>query len=211
MQTGPNLLAVWMQPPPDFEDEFHGWYENEHMAERMALPGFLGVRRYVNLDTEPKFLALYELATGDALYSDEYKEARKNSTPLTRKVGQTVTTLLRCEYEQIKSIGPNPIEPAPYLLVVKMETDAEHDEELNRWYNEEHLAALAGVPGCLGARRYRATLGEPKYMAVYELTSPDVRTSAEWRAAADTPWTQKMRPHFHRMTGEMGQLIGTVE
>jgi hypothetical protein len=96
-------------------------------------------------------------------------------------------------------------------MVVKMETDAEHDEELNRWYNEEHLAALAGVPGCTGARRYRATEGEPRYLAVYELTSSEIPASAAWRAAADTPWTIRMRPHFHRLSSDLGQLIKTVE
>jgi hypothetical protein len=28
------------------------------------------------------------------------------------------------------------------------------------------------------------------------MRAPEVSRSAEWRKAADTPWTQKLRPHF---------------
>jgi hypothetical protein len=50
----------------------------------------------------------------------------------------------------------------------------------------------------LCARRYRGT-GERKYLALYHLTNPDVSRSDAWRKAADTPWTQRLRPQFHDM------------
>ena len=73
---------------------------------------------------------------------------------------------------------------------------AEHDHEFNEWYNTEHIPALGSVPGTLCARRYRGMGGTQRYVALYHLTTPDVVRSAEWKKAADTPWTQKMRPHF---------------
>lgn len=33
------------------------------------------------------------------------------------------------------------------LLVVMADVDPEHEEDLNGWYNEEHLPALLKVPG----------------------------------------------------------------
>ena len=50
-----------------------------------------------------------------------------------------------------------------------------------------------------GERRYRGTGGTQRYVALYHLASPEVVRSAEWKKAADTPWTQKMRPHFRDM------------
>src|SRR6266542_5871103 len=102
MQTGEGVLAVWMQPPPEFEAEFNGWYDNEHIAERMALPGFLGARRYINLRDGPKYIAIYELEDLGAMTSDAYQKVRSNPTPLTRKVGAFVTTNIRNEYQQLK-------------------------------------------------------------------------------------------------------------
>jgi hypothetical protein len=58
-----------------------------------------------------------------------------------------------------------------------------------------------------GARRYRATAGAPKYLAVYELASADVRQSDAWRKAADSPWTLKMRPKHRNLATNLGQLL----
>jgi hypothetical protein len=36
-------------------------------------------------------------------------------------------------------------------------------------------------------------------VALYHFASPDVPSSAEWRKAADTQWTKRLRPHFRDM------------
>ena len=52
------------------------------------------------------------------------------------------------------------------------------------------------MPGTLSARRYRGTGATQRYVALYHLASPDVVRSDAWRSAANTPWTEKMRPYF---------------
>lgn len=209
-----GLLAVWMDTPADREEDFNRWYNEEHLKDRMAFPGFLRVRRYLSLNGPPKYVALYDV-TDEAMTSEAYLHARKNPTPWTQRVTAAVTANLRNEFKLVKSVGESPATPAPYLLMVSLETDDEHDAELQRWYDEEHLAALQSVPGCHSARRYRGTdvaPGFPKNLALYELDSPDVRTSAAWKTAADTPWTLKMRTHFlPNRRDTMGQLIKVVE
>jgi hypothetical protein len=34
-----GLLAVWMEPPPESEEDFNRWYDEEHLADRISLPG----------------------------------------------------------------------------------------------------------------------------------------------------------------------------
>jgi len=51
------------------------------------------------------------------------------------------------------------------------------------------------LSGC-AARRFRAVLGEQKYLAIYHLRSPAVVESNEWREAVETPWTRSIRPHM---------------
>ncbi|HLG12511.1 MAG TPA: hypothetical protein VI876_12195 [Dehalococcoidia bacterium] len=209
-----GLLAVWMDLPQPLEDDFNRWYNEEHLVDRMAFPGFQRVRRYVSVNGAPKYVALYDV-TDEAMTSEPYVHARKNPTPWTQKVTGACTTNIRNEYRLVKSIGESPSTPAPYLLMVCLETDDEHDAELNRWYDEEHLAALQSVSGCHSAKRYRGTdiaTGFPKNLAIYELDAPEVRTSAAWKTAADTPWTLKMRTYFRpNRRDTMGQLIKTIE
>jgi len=205
MSEGTGLLAVWMDVAAENEGDLNRWYETEHLSERMAVPGFLTARRYVSQEGEPKFVALYDLEAPAVLQSDAYMQIRRNATPLTREVGRMLKANVRNEYELLKSIGA--WDAAPYTLLVRLETEPAHDAELNRWYDEEHLAALAGVPGVSGARRYRALVGTPKYLAVYQLAAPDVAQSDAWRKAADTPWTLKMRPLFKNQGRNVARLI----
>jgi hypothetical protein len=85
---------------------------------------------------------------------------------------------------------------AAALFLIAMNITPEHESDFNKWYNEEHVPALGAVPGTLRARRYRGTGATQRYLALYHFSSPEVRNSAEWRKAADTPWTHRLRPHF---------------
>jgi len=84
------------------------------------------------------------------------------------------------------------------MLAVAINVGPEVEAEFNDWYNQEHLPQLGSVPGVLTARRFRASGPdiENKYLALYHMTSLDVTRSDAWSKAANTPWTEKMRPHF---------------
>jgi hypothetical protein len=71
-QTG--LLLVMIEIDPAYEDDFNRWYREEHYPERMACPGFLSGRRFVAVEGEPKYLAIYDLASPDVLASEDYKK-----------------------------------------------------------------------------------------------------------------------------------------
>jgi hypothetical protein len=83
------------------------------------------------------------------------------------------------------------------LLLVMIDIDPEHEEELERWYNEEHLGERLNVPGFLTARRFMAVEGKPKYLALYDLESPEVMQSAAYkRIRYASEWTRRMEPRF---------------
>jgi hypothetical protein len=208
------LLGVWMDPTPDREDDLNRWYAEEHFPDRLAMPGWLRGRRYVSLEGEHKYVALYDLEDLGALSSPTYREAQANSTPWTRQVVDNLAGFTRTEYELLQSIGESPKGGAPYALFVRLETDAEHDAELNQWYEQEHLPAIAGVPGCLAARRYRMTAGSEdsvKYMMIYEAADRDTIRNDAWNKAAGTEWTLRMRPHFRNRKDNIVQLIASLD
>jgi hypothetical protein len=83
------------------------------------------------------------------------------------------------------------------VLINAMNVDPAHETEFNKWYDEEHIPLLSAVPGCKLARRYRGvSSSSQKYVALYHLESPQVVETAAWKKAVDTPWTEKVRPHF---------------
>lgn len=80
------------------------------------------------------------------------------------------------------------------LLFVMMGIAPEHEDELNRWYDEEHLPERKDCEGFLSARRYEAISGSPKYLAVYDLKTVDVLESPQYRAltAEVSPRTKRI-------------------
>ena len=214
MKEAKALLGVWMDAAPEREEDLNRWYAEEHFPDRLSMPGWLRGRRYVSLEGEHKYVALYELEDLSALTSPQYKDAQANSTPWTRQVVDNLRGFTRTEYELLQSVGTPPAGGAPYALIVRLETEPAHDPELNEWYEQEHLPALAGVPGCLSARRYRMTAGTPdsvKYLMVYETERREVIRGPAWSKAADTDWTRHMRPFFRNRRDNLVQLIASLD
>ena len=73
MSKGSGLLLVAADIDSENEVDFNRWYDEEHIAERLSIPGFVRARRFTALEGGPKYLALYDLTSPDALQSDLYK------------------------------------------------------------------------------------------------------------------------------------------
>jgi hypothetical protein len=207
---GRGLLAVWTDIAAPIEDDFNRWYDEEHLAERLGVPGFLNARRYRALQGTPKYFALYDTVDAQVLQSEPYLRVSNNSTPWTQRVRPHFQNFVRNEYELLLTLGTIPEKASPYVLTVRLGIGAEHEAEFNDWYNTDHLPALTSVPGVHGARRFRATAGLPTYLAVYELASADVPQSDAWRKAADSPWTLRIRRIYRDLAANRGQLIKAV-
>lgn len=78
--AGKGMLMTSMDVDPEHEREFNLWYDREHIAERVAIEGFLEARRYVAETGEPKYLGLYSTAAFEDLSSDAYRRALANQT-----------------------------------------------------------------------------------------------------------------------------------
>jgi hypothetical protein len=192
-----GLLIAAMNFSDVAEDEFHDWYDTEHIPERLAVPGFINAHRWIGIDNAKVSIATYDLDQVGVLHSSPYQAVGgANGSPWTKRVTSRVNHIIRLEGEQILPGDGVAPEGAAQLLIVSMNPTPEAEAEFNDWYNQEHLPALGSVPGVLQARRYRGQGATQRYLAIYHLASADVRDSAAWKKAANTPWTEKMRPHF---------------
>ena len=181
------------------EDEFHDWYDLEHVPERLRVPGFINAERWLGDENQKIAVATYDLETPDVLRSEPYRAVGGgNASVWTRRVTKMCRRIMRYEGEQLVPGDDTAPEGGGALLVASMNIEPAAEHEFNEWYNTEHLPQLAAVRGVLRARRYRASdnASERKYLALYHLSGVDVSRSAAWTKAADTDWTARMRPYF---------------
>jgi hypothetical protein len=178
-------------------DEFHDWYDLEHVPEREAVPGFGACERWIGADNPMEAVATYDLDSLNVLRSEAYRAiAYENLSVWSKRVTAMCKRILR--FEGVQTLPGDMAAPAGAggLLLNAMNVAPEAEADFNAWYDEEHIPALASVPGTLAARRYKAEEGTHRYVAIYHLESPDVTRTAAWAKAVDTPWSARVRPHF---------------
>lgn len=217
-RKGSGLLMVWADVPSDKEKEFNRWYNEEHLAERLAIPGFLSAARYEAVKGGPKHLAVYELESPAVLDSDAYQRVQAQPTEWTRRAGPgtVATTFIRNVYTMIHPASPtakvaqSPMAPA--LQIGRMDVPAEVDGDWNTWYNTVYVPNYEKVPGVIRGRRYRAVAGTPRYLTMYEFEHPRVSESAAWDEQRDAaPINEHMRQHMRHTQGSPGVYVKTFE
>ncbi|MGH8668771.1 MAG: hypothetical protein ACREUN_07810 [Burkholderiales bacterium] len=144
-----GLLLTLTEPPPAMEEEFNAWYDQEHLAERLAIPGFRSATRWV-ADVPPgagKYLATYELDSVGVLSSKEYLARFQNQTPWSRRCLGKAVVFKRWVCEQVEPGAADPHPAARALLL-----------------NNE-------IGNALQVRRFVSADGER--ISLYELATPD--------------------------------------
>jgi hypothetical protein len=217
-KKGTGLLMVWADVPADKESEFNRWYNEEHLAERLAIPGFLSGARYEAVKGGPKHLAVYELESAAVIESAAYKKVASNPTPWTKRSGPQAiaTTFIRNVYTMIH---PREVTTqiagsgmAPALQLGRMDVPREVDAQFNEWYNTIYVPNYEKVPGVIRGRRYRAVEGTPTYLTYYEFENPKVSETPAWHAQRDAvPVSTTMRGHMKHAVGSPGVYVKTFE
>jgi hypothetical protein len=78
-----GFLVVTNNIDPAAEAEFNRWYHDEHLDQRLAVPGFTTARRYLAIDSPQRYAALYETESPATLQSPAYAELLRSPTPRT--------------------------------------------------------------------------------------------------------------------------------
>src|ERR1700687_2168903 len=97
-----------------------------------------------------------------------------------------------------------------WIFTAAMYVEADKEALFNHVYDQEHIPMIRKVPGVVSATRLKLdTLhntmggetktmdpqGAPRYAVIYELTHPNVLTSAEFERAVDQGrWPTQVRP-----------------
>ena len=179
------ILMVLMDPPAGDEQEFHHWYDYEHVPERARIPGIKTVQRYVCVEGWPRYMALYDLTHIGVLKEPAYMEVSgANFSPWSKRVIGAIRGWTRTEATQI---APGPASTGEKgvplrLAVLRMRgVSARHEEKLGAILQ----AFVAGTPGVLQWRLFKTTpeAGTDLY-GIIELAAPVPLAAFNWKALA---------------------------
>ncbi len=106
MSASPGLLAVWNDIAAQDEAEFNAWYVEEHVPERLGVPGILSARRYRDAAAPLSYAAIYDIESVAALASPAYLERLANPTPRTRAIMPRFRNMTRAVCEIAADFGP---------------------------------------------------------------------------------------------------------
>lgn len=185
-KKGAALLVVLTDVGPEHDAEFNSWYNEEHLPERLSAPGFLDAARYEALRGGPRYLAVYELESVDALHTEEYMHMSNNPTEWTKRMSPNIVGrgTVRNVYTQIYPAESDPHTlgrgMAPALQIGRMDVPQEVEAKYNEYYDTVRTPANLDIPGCMYVRRYHAVEGDPKYLTVYEFEHEKVPETLAW-------------------------------
>lgn len=84
MTTG--ILALWNDCRPGEEETYEAWYKDEHLPERLGIPGMRRGRRYRAESAGPEFFTYYEADTPDVLTGGEYVARLNDPSDWTQQI-----------------------------------------------------------------------------------------------------------------------------
>jgi hypothetical protein len=144
-----GLLLTMTEPPPQMEEEFNAWYDDEHLAERLAIPGFRSAKRWV-AEVPPgqgKYLGTYEVDSPDVLTSPAYLEKFRNQSPWSRRCLSRMVCFRRWACEQVAP-GKATLDPEAKTLLLGL----------------GDVQPSAGFPGTV----FHDPKGKPRYAVLIE-------------------------------------------
>lgn len=79
--TAKGILIAAMDFSAAPEDEFHDWYDLEHVPERLGVPGFINADRWIGIENPKISIATYDLDNVGVLHSPAYLAVGGDTDP----------------------------------------------------------------------------------------------------------------------------------
>lgn len=153
-----GVLAIWNDLDPKIETEYHEWYWQEHLLERLGVPGFLTALRYEAIRTGPRFFTYYHTASVEVLRSPEYLRKIQNPTEWTRRCMASFRNMCRTACRETLDLGRGLGSAA---VTMEIRPAAGKEDSLRRWLSEEVFPGLLKSTGLHGIIRCHLWEGDP--------------------------------------------------
>lgn len=96
MSSGSGFLAIWSDVEDREETDYVHWLTREHTAERLSVPGFLGVRVFrARLPERCRYFILYRLADPGVIGSEPYLARLNAPSEWSRRIMPLLRNFVR--------------------------------------------------------------------------------------------------------------------
>ena len=222
-----GLWAIWYEISDVMRAEYLAWFHDVHIPEKLARPGYAWAAHYALDGGDGRaYLALFAASsTAIFLNPSPAQLAQRQSAQTRRMIGMRQHAQNCILAEESRVDGPQVAQRGPGLTagaVVQFggynTANSAVDDDLGAWYAQERFPLLAGLPGCIGARKLLVSVGAQKHAILHEFVSMAAREQyfAPHEADAHKPdtWMGRVRPQLTHAPGSpmMGRRIWpTVE
>ncbi|QHE84147.1 DUF4286 family protein [Hydrogenophaga sp. BPS33] len=140
---GQATVISWNRVAPAARAEFEQWHTEEHLPERLGIPGFLRGRRYQAIEADRDYLIVYEVRDFDVLQSAAYLTRLNAPTPWTRRVTGTMRDPVRGLCRTVWSVGLSG--HSPFVAAVRLPSNVLLDTQ------QEQAESLLHAEACITA------------------------------------------------------------
>jgi hypothetical protein len=144
-----GAVAIWHDVAPEGLDEFHAWHGEEHMPERVSIPGFSRGRRFVAIEADLAYFNLYETDSPEVVRGPDYKARLDSPTPRTLSAVRHFRNVARALCRVVASASAAESRIAQGGVVATLRLDAAESEEARILAGIERtvMPGLAAEPG----------------------------------------------------------------
>lgn len=146
--AGEGAVAIWHDIAPEGREEFYAWHGEEHMPERVGIPGFVRGRRYVAIEADREFFNLYEALSPEVLTGSDYQARLDAPTPWTVRTIAHFRNVARSICRVAASHGRG---CGGLVATARYDVPPEEAGRHRKQMTEEFLPRLAAERGIAGA------------------------------------------------------------
>lgn len=151
--TGHAAMLLSFDIAPEAIPEHDRWHTQEHLPERLSIPGFLRGSRWRAEHGEPGYIVLYEVAELAVLDSPAYLARLNDPTPWTRRMMPHYRGMRRGLCKVVGSVGHG---LGGVTTLIRYTASPATSDTLDPWVCGQLLPDLAARPGLGSAHLLRA-------------------------------------------------------
>ena len=175
--------VVFTNAVPGRDDEYNRWYDEQHLGDVLAFPGFFRAERFRLIpaggqDQEFGYLAIYSFESNDggATIAALLEAGAAGGMQISDALAPGARTIL---YRRLAG-GRTELDAASSrfkYLAFTNPVDGREDE-FNQWYADVHVGEVLRLDGFVSADRLRMepadrTDAQHRYLAIYDLETND--------------------------------------
>lgn len=209
LRASKGLLLVFTEPGAALPlEQYHDWYDNEHIPNRIALPkpGIPFAFRLQEIDgSKPTWGAAYDLDQVSVIQSDAFKKLLSDQSDREKEIFKDLYAERRVYAQSpdgdYSAEGYKQLAKGNIVVLSSVDIKPGSEEEVFKWHVNEQIPLFKKVPGWLRTREYKlfdsrvlggrvlggSTTEEykvpPTYLALHEFSSPDNLSSTQFKDA----------------------------